>query len=808
MRKFYALLLFIASSSLAQGQTGAKITGSVKDAEGKPINAVTVSLLKSKDSTLAKLAVSDKSGYYEFINIRPGNYFLSASSVGYEKRFSAAFEIAGNTIEVPTFSLAQKATTLAEVSVQVRRPLVETKIDKMVVNVDASPTNAGNSALDVLEKSPGITIDKDGNISLKGKQGVIVLMDGKQTYLGGQDLANLLRNLPSNQLDQIEIMTQPSAKYDASGNSGIINLRTKKNTLKGINGSFNLSYIQARYPKSPNSFNFNYRKGKVNIFSNLGYSYWDGFNEITIKRNLSAGTARNQETFMRFISKNYSARVGLDYSINKKTSVGFNVNGTYNPRENEGSTVSKHLDDKKLMLDYNVANSGAKDTWKNFGGNLNFRRNFSKAGRELTADLDYVVYSSKVDQYSDNYEYNNAGSQTKPAYLLRGVLPQDIFIYTGKVDYTHPLGKDGKFETGVKGSYVKTDNNAPYEYFDTLGTNTWLKDARSDHFIYEENVNAAYVNYSRQIKKFGLQLGVRAEQTHSEGHSIGENTTVIKDYIEAFPTAYFSYKQDDKNSFGLSYGRRLDRPNYQDLNPFQRILDQYTYQQGNPYLTPQFTHNIEFSHNYNGKLNTTLNYTYTNDIINDILKQKDDTTYQVKENIATRRSLGVAVSYNAPITKWWMTSLYFNGFNNHFEGFVNGLPLSVDVTSMMANMSQRFTFPKGWGAEVSGFYRSKSQEGGLIVAEPMGVLNFGASKTVLKNKGTLKLNISDPFYLQQFHGYTKFGAIDADIRSKWDNRRVGLSFSYRFSKGQTVQQRRRATASQEEQNRVGGGQQQ
>jgi hypothetical protein len=808
MRPFYTLVL-IAFASFAHAQSAARIFGTVKDGDGKAINSVTVSLLRSKDSSLVKLAVSDKAGTYEFANIKPGKYFISATSVGYAKSFSSFFDVNEIAVEVPGISLSQKATGLAEVSVQVRRPLVETKIDKMVVNVDASPTNAGNSALDVLEKSPGITVDKDGNISLKGKQGVIVLMDGKQTYLGGQDLANLLRNLPSNQLDQIEIMTQPSAKYDASGNSGIINLRTKKNTLRGFNGSVNLSYIQARYPKSPNSFNFNYRKGKVNVFSNLSYSNWQGFNQITINRNLPGGTARNQETYMKFAMDNFSARVGLDYSVNKKTSVGFNLNGTYNPRKNWGTTISKHLDDKKEMLDYNVANSSSKDPWTNFGGNLNFRRTFKKPGQEVTADLDYVSYSSKSDQFSNNYQYNPADSLTKQPYLLRGILPQDIFIYTGKIDYATPLGKDGKFEAGLKSSFVKTDNNAPYQYFDTLGvSNTWLKDARSDHFIYNENVNAAYINYSRQIKKFGLQLGLRVEDTHSEGNSVENNTRVTKDYIQPFPTAYFSYKKDEKNSFGLSYGRRLDRPNYQDLNPFQRILDQYTYQQGNPYLTPQFTHNIELSHNYKGKLNTTLNYTYTNDIINDILKQKGDTTYQVKENIATRRSLGVALSYNAPLTKWWMTSFYFNGFNNHFEGFVNGLPLSVDVTSMMANMSQRFTFPKGWGAEVSGFYRSKSQEGGLIVAEPMGVLNFGASKTVLKNKGTLKLNVSDPFYLQKFHGYTKFGPIDADIKSQWDNRRVGLSFSYRFSKGQNVQQRRRAAASQDEQNRVGGGGQQ
>jgi hypothetical protein len=808
MTRIYTLIAFILLASFTQAQSSVKISGNIKDAGSKGINGATISLLRSKDSSLVKLAVTDNNGDYEFNNIKAGKYFISVTSVGYTKKYSQAFDAADMPVSIPGITLATKATSLAEVSVQVRRPLVETKIDRMVVNVDASPTNAGNSALDVLEKSPGITIDKDGNISLKGKQGVIVLMDGKQTYLGGQDLANLLRNLPSNQLDQIEIMTQPSAKYDASGNSGIINLRTKKNTLTGFNGSINISYIQARYPKSPNSFNFNYRKGKVNVFSNLSYSYWEGFNEITIKRNLPGGYQRNQETFMRFSSSNFSARAGLDYAVNKKTNIGFNLNETYNPRQNWGNTLSNHYDANNVLLDYNEAYSSSKDPWKNFGANLNFRKTLDKAGKEVTADIDYVLYASKTNQIANNYEYYPGNAKMNEPYLLRGILPQDISIYTGKIDFTQPLAKGAKLETGFKSSYVKTDNNAPYEYYDTLGNNIWRPDSRADHFIYTENVNAFYVNYSRQIKKFGMQLGVRTEQTHSSGKSLTSKSEVIKDYIQPFPTAYFSYKLDDKNTFALSYGRRLDRPNYQDLNPFQRILDKYTFQQGNPYLTPQFTHNIELSHNFKGKLNTTLNYTYTNDIINDILKQKGDTTFQVKENIATRRSVGIAVSYNAPVTKWWMTSLYVNGFNNHFNGFVNGRSLSVDVTSFMANMSQRFTFSKGWGAEVNGFYRSKSQEGGLIVADPMGVLSFGASKTVLKNKGTIKLNVSDPFYLQKFHGYTKFGEIDADISSRWDNRRVGLSFSYRFSKGQKVQQQRRSSASQEEQNRAGAGQQQ
>ncbi len=815
MRKFYAMLVTLFIALIAQAQTSTtKVSGTVNDAEDKALAGVTVSLLRVKDSSLAKLAVTDKVGQYELQNIKAGSYIISFTSVGFTKAFSKKIDVGEAPVELPVTTLIRaEAQDIAGVTVTARRPLVETKIDKMVVNVDASPTNAGNTALDVLEKSPGISIDRDGNISLKGKAGVIILIDNKPTYLSGQDLTNFLRNLPANQLDQIELMTQPSAKYDASGNSGVINFRTKKNIAKGFNGSVNLSYVQGRYPKSPNSINFNYRQGKVNLFSNLSYSYFEGFNDMSLNR-LFKNKATGQDTFsifqntnMRFKGTNYSARVGLDYSINKKTSIGFNVNGTYSLRQMRSETVSDFFDANKQLQSINEARSNSKEPWKNFGANINFRKSLKAAGEEFSADLDYIKYNSRSNQTSDNFRYNPSKIAMGTPYLLRGLLPQDISIYNGKLDYVRPITKESKIEMGAKSSYVKIDNNAPYFSYDNVAKRDTV-DARSDHFIYDENVNAAYVNYSHQLKKWGLQLGLRLEHTHSIANSINVGSKIKKDYAQLFPTTYISYKLNDKNNFGLSYGRRLERPNYQDMNPFQRLLDQFTFQQGNPYLTPQFTHNIEASHNYKGQLNTVVNYTYTTDIINEIIRQNNETkvSFQTKENIATRRNIGLAVSYNAPVTKWWSTSVYGNVFNNYFEGIVNNAPLQVSITSFMANMSQQFRFAKTWNAEVNGFFRSKSQEGGLMLAEPMGVVSFGVGKQIIGGKGTVKLSISDPFRFQQFRGNIRFDNINMSLSALNDVRRVGLSFSYRFSKGQNVQQRKKASSSQDEQNRVGGGQ--
>lgn len=812
------LLAFLTGFSV-NAQTTSGIHGTVKDEAGKSLSAATVSLLKSTDSSLVKVAVSDAAGSYEFVGIKEGQYLVSVSSVGFGKSISQSFTFNGNEVkEVGTVVLSASAGNMSAVVVQARRPLVENKIDKMVVNVDAAPTNAGATALEVLEKSPGISVDRDGNISLKGKQGIIVLMDGKQTYLSGQDLANLLRNMPASQLDQIEIMTQPSAKFDAAGNSGIINLRTKKSLMRGFNGSVNLSYVQGRYPKSPNSVQFNYRTAKFNLFSNLSYSYWSGFNDQSLLRTFRNGgqvtSIFDQTADQRNSSQNYNGRIGLDYSLNAKTTIGILLNGTTRPSvwQNRGRADIKN--GAGALDSFNTVFTENRDQWKNYGGNLNFRRTLAGSGHEFTADLDYIRYDAISRQTSDNFNYSPNGALLGNPFLLRGNLPSVITIYSGKADYVKPFANGAKLEAGVKSSSVSTDNDAQYSLYNHADKEWETDNTRSNHFIYKENIHAAYLNFSRQIKKWGLQTGLRVENTVAEGNQLGnavqKDTTFKRNYTQLFPTAYISYNLSETNTFGLSYGRRIERPNYQDMNPFQYFLDQYTFRQGNPNLTPQFTHNIELSHNYRSALNTTLSYSYTTDILNDILKQNDNTkvTFQTKENVASRKVLGLSSSYNAPLTKWWTTSLFANVAYNHYQGVVNNTNLDVKMTTFMANMSQQFRFAKTWSAEINGFYRSTAQETGMFLIRPMGVVSFGFAKQLMNNKASLKLNIYDPFYIQKVKVDIQFGNIDAFVLNQWDNRRVGLTFTYRFSKGQNAApQRRRTSSAQEEQNRVGGGQQ-
>jgi hypothetical protein len=499
----------------------------------------------------------------------------------------------------------------------------------------------------------------------------------------------------------------------------------------------------------------------------------------------------------------------MDYSIDKKTTLGFAVNLNRSDRMFGAHSVSKILNGSAKLDSTNTAISLNKDPWRNFSANINFRRLLDTSGTEITADADYVWYGSNSRQTSDNYT-SYPGYAITDSFLLKAYLPSDIKIYSAKIDFVHPFNKTSKVEAGVKSSYVKTDNDAQYQSFDNIKDNWIVDQGRSNHFIYNELINAVYISYNKQIKKWGAQAGLRYEQTISEGKQLTNNKTFDKNYGQFFPTAYLSYALNKNNNFGLSYGRRIERPNYRDMNPFQYFLDQYTYQAGNPYLTPQFSHNIQLSHNYKGELNTTINFTRTTDIINDVFKQNDSTkvTYVTKENIAQRNNIGLAISYNKAIMKWWTTSVFFNAFENHFKGMVNNSSLDARIPSYMFNINNQLKFKKGWGGEVSSFYRSKMQDGGLVLARPMGVISFGASKQVLKEKGTVRISLRDPFYVQQFRGDIKFGNIDTRIRNKWDNRSVALNFTYRFGKPINGQPKKRSSSAQDEQNRAGGGGQQ
>ncbi|HZI00640.1 MAG TPA: TonB-dependent receptor, partial [Flavisolibacter sp.] len=504
------------------------------------------------------------------------------------------------------FTLTAIEKGLSGVTITAQKPFVETKIDRTVVNVDASPTSAGATAMEVLEKSPGIIVNGEGQISLRGKEGVIVMMDGKPTFLSPTDLANLLRNMPASALDQIEIMTNPSSKYDAAGNSGVINIKTKKGRAGGFNGSIMVGATTSIYnldgktyfiPKSQNSINFNYRKNKLNFFGNYNPNYFRGRNTMQFESRLinnrmeTIGFGKT-ETRFRFGNFNQTAKLGLDWFANKKNVFGVVISGFDFDGHPEPSTVAELYKPNRELRQRLLSYTDNNISFRNFTANINWKHSFDSTGRELTMDADYSMFRNETRMLLTT-DYYDSSLMYKGQTFLRGFLPTSIDIYSFKADYVQPF-KNGRFEAGIKISYVNNDNLVDYDR--SFIKDQWERDIiRSNHFLYKENINAGYINFSKQVKKWSFQAGLRVENTIGEGNQVTTKTKFRRDTTNFFPTAYLSYAANQKHTVTLSYGRRINRPNYQDLNPFIFFLDTLSYRKGNIFLKPQLSHNMELS---------------------------------------------------------------------------------------------------------------------------------------------------------------------------------------------------------------------
>jgi iron complex outermembrane receptor protein len=790
-------------------QNAGKLSGVVIKTE-KPVEGATVALLRAKDSAVVKLSASDKAGEFIFDKLAEGRYLVAVTVVGHNKVFSPVIEITSQqqSVKVPDVKIVPLSKDLASVTVSAKRPLIEQRIDRTIVNVDASITNVGTSALEVLEKSPGVSVDRDGNISLKGKEGVLIMVDGRPTQLGGADLVNLLRNMNSNQLDQIEIMTNPPARYDAAGNAGIINIKTKKAIKAGLNGSASITYSQGRYPKTNEGFNFNYREGKVNLFTNLSHNYQKRFSTIMIDRNIlnsntnSVDKIFNQESNRISTGNSYSAKVGIDFFATNKTTFGAVVNlnsrdmSSFNPNVTRISTGSKVFESTTNAVVDNQSD------WQSLNTNFNFRTILDKKGKEITSDIDYFKYSTDNDLYMVNSYTDAAGNPYSKSDTLTGVLPQDIDVYSARVDYLHPIKKGARFEAGMKSSLVRTDNNASY---DSIQYGNVVHDVnRSNHFVYEENINAAYLNLSTPLsKKISAQFGLRLENTNAKGTQITTGENFERHYTQLFPTAYFQYKANAKNNFGANFGRRVSRPSYQSLNPFIRFIDRYTFSQGNPNLKPSVSNNIELSHTWKNQITTTLNYTNVQDIIQEIIQQKGEEAYNMPSNVSSLNQFGIAVTANTPITKWWTSNININVYNDRYKGVISNTPINLAATSFVINGTQQFKITKTLTAELNGRFRNGWLEG-VMKVNAIGFVGAGISQQIWKNKGTIRLTARDIFYSQKLKGLTRYGNVDVELRQIAETQILSIGFSYNFSKGKKIAPvKRTGGSSNEEQGRIG-----
>ncbi|MDQ3534426.1 MAG: TonB-dependent receptor family protein [Bacteroidota bacterium] len=809
----FLLLLFIINRGVAQDSVQGKISGVVKDNSGEPLEFVTVMLLSSSDSALVKGAASDMNGKYVIEDIAQGKFLIAASQVGFEKVYSEIFTIDKDhlKIEVPVLSMKEDVKLLQGVTVESNKPFIEQEIDRMVINVENSIVSSGNNVLEVLEKAPGVTIDRQNDqIQLKGKQGVIVLIDGKQTYLSGQDLSNLLKSTQSENIEKIEIITNPSSKYDASGNSGIINIKMKKNKIYGTNGSATVGAGYGKFAKKNSSLMLNHRVGKFNAFGNYSYTNNKSYQENVISRIIPfEGSITYFDQISQrpnqYIGNNY--RGGLDWFITSKSTFGILLTGFYNDWSQDNAENRSVLRDENgnIILMPTTAVT-IQDKRSNITGNLNYKYDFNGKGQELTVDFDYSRYDG--DSYNNlvtNFT-DGQNNMIQPTEEIRNFMPSAIDIWAMKSDYILPLENGSKFEAGLKSSYVQTNNNLLFENF--LDNAWYLDESRSNQFKYKENINAAYINYGGKINdKTTFQLGLRLEQTQSEGNSVTMNQVVSKNYTNLFPTLFMTRNIDSSNVLNFSYSRRIDRPNYQDLNPFIFYLDPYTYQQGNPYLQPQFTHSVQVTHMFKNTLNTTLGASRTTDVIvHEVPGQipEENITYVTTQNLATQDNINLTVSYPLKVKNWWSIQNNVTVLYNRYDSPYRGEQLNLNAVSWNAYVSNNFVLGNGFTAELAGWYNSRGIYG-FFVSRPMGAFSLGVQKSMLDKKLTIKANINDPLFINRFWGHASFQDINLDVYSRWESRVARITLTYNFGNQNVKGSRQRSTGTEAERNRAGGG---
>lgn len=801
MKKLLTFSFVCAFTSSIFAQTTPKnISGTIKDTKNELIPGASIRLLKAKDSTLVKGEISNGDGKFQFNNLADNTYLLIITAIGQKPYKSVPLTIdeAHKQIVLPVIVLLPaKDVQLKEVSVIAKKPLIEQEIDRTIVNVESMISSATSNTLEVLGKTPGVTFDNNGEISLNGKSGVLVLIDGRATYMSGQDLSAYLKSLPGGILDKIELIDNPSAKYDAAGNA-IINIRLKKNRIGGFTGSVSVGVSQGKFARNNDALNLNYRYKKINLFTNIGLNLDKNYTNETFDRrffNEQNHAISKVDLLTKQVNNGNgkSINLGVDYTISPKTTLGMIINLNGGKNKSNYNYESENLTANQQIIGTGRGNTLGEGWRQNFGTNINFLHKLNEKGKELSADINYLSYKGTGIQTLQNFFYQSDGILDKNNEFLYD-LPSNIGIYTAKMDYVHPLKKKAKFETGFKSSIIDNENIS--KYYDIIGGLQTIDNSKSNHFKYHENINAAYINGQKAWKKVGLQLGVRVENTQTQGKQLGneavQGSSFARNYTGVFPSAFLNYKLDslNKNTLTFMAVRRISRPNYQTLNPFLFFRDQYSYTSGNPLLKPQYQTRYEVKFQHKQLLNMGLSY---NKFVNGFFP----TTEAVGEVFITKTDnvgRGFMLLLNTTLTfsptKWWFLNNTLRVSHMGLQGktYTEILDYTLNVARLEVN--NYFTINKKIDAELSGYYAS-SDLNGQWVTSGMYRVNAAIQKKIWNGKGSIRVGFDDIFHSWVYHRRAiSLKQAQAFQTSISDTQRVSFAVSYRFGKETFARKRR------------------
>lgn len=774
------------STVFAQNYSGYIINGTI---EAPKLNSIEVYLFTPEDQ-LIKTEIVSKEGKFSFSEVKAGMYKMKISQEGIEV-YSTVLEINQNTTLA---SISLKEQKIDEVTIVKSKPYIERQDGKMILNVENSIVSTGNTALEVLEKAPGVNIDPNENISLRGKSNIIIQIDGKNTPMAGTELAGYLRGISSTAIDKIEFITNPSSKYDAEGTS-IINIKLKKSQRKGTHGSITSSFGIGKYIKNNNGFNINYRKNKVNLFANYNFGYREYYNKLILDRSFYENTvfqkAYLQNNFAKINNRSHLIKTGLDYYINDKNILGISLgysNSGFNPTGNNETQV---LDNQHQPAGSFKTQSHNADKRTNATLNINHKLKLDSLGSELTTDLDFLNFKNSSIQNFISKNYNVQGVPNAIPYILDGDLAGNLNIYSLKSDFSKVLKNDWKLETGLKTSFVKADNDL--KYYDSSTGNPVLDPTKTNHFIYKENINAVYGNIIKNWEKFKFNFGLRVENTNITGNQATTQEINTKSYTQWFPSAVFSYDVSDKHSIELNLSRRISRPTYGQLNPFKFYLDPTTYEVGNPNLNPQTTMNYELTYSISNKYFATLSYSKISNNITDVLmpvvENGNIVVVQANENLNTASYYGLNIIAPFKIAKWWDMNNNANFYFGRYTGNISGTPIKNQGNfTFDLNTNNTFKLGNGFTAELSANYKAKEVYAYMHL-KPMWSVNIGAQKK-FKNNSTLKISFTDIFLSSKPEAQNIYANYIENFIVRRDTRFFTLSYTYNFGSGKTSSQRK------------------
>jgi len=794
MKKLTITILFLLPCWLFAQQ---QIKGIVTDQSGQPLDAVTITLTQQNNNVASALA---DTGKFTLTYKSTGNHVLTASLIGY-KTVTRSIDLPKDSLKI---TMQADSKQLGVVTITGSRPIIERKIDRVTFNVENSIVASGGSVWDALRKAPGVQTNANNTITAN-KKDVQLYMDGKPLHLAGDDLSNYLQGLPSDLVSQIEVFTNPPASFEAQGAS-VINIVTKKSKKQGLNVTVNGGFTQATYGSYTGSTTFNYRKDKLNVYGSYGYSERHvGHNQDDYITYVTPGNTSfwNSPGYTAFQSKGSNYRIGADYQLNDKQVIGFLVTGSNRTGSINTNTPTSITNNNKSIPDSTMQTNGKTATSGNrYTYNLNYNLKLDTSGQSLNVDLDYSPYHSAYDQQVNSFTYLPDGSPGSSPYHIYTPSLQNINIYSGKLDYNYKIGRIWTLSSGLKYSSIHSQNN--FDFYSTGGAQPVQDIANSDHFEYTENTAAAYTSISGSLGKWTFQGGLRGEFTHTRGYSETLDSLNKNQYFKIFPTLYTVYNIDDNNALQLTYGYRIERPEYARLNPAKHYATPFNFLEGNPDLQPAFVQNIELGYTYKKEYNITAYYTATHDLFSNITVQDNVSRlfYDTQQNLGLSLNTGFRLSAPIHPTNWWeMTTLAEVYYDREASAYLGG-NYDYHTISYDGNTTQSFTLNKNIGlkAEISGTYNSGGLQG-IFRGGPNSYVDAGIETKVLNGQGTIKLAAGDIFYGNTYHIAVNYLNQNNGFYQRNDTRNATISFSYRFGKS-VAASRKRTTSNEDEKQRT------